>query len=399
MSGSIYDWSKTAADNDDADGDIVWSDSMNPKQVDNSGRQMMGRVAELLSDIGATVTSGGSANAQTATVNSDFSAYKTGLIIAFRAGYTNTGAATLNVNGVGAKAIRKDGDVALVGGEIKANGVYLAVYNAAANSAAGAWMLLNPTMPAVIAAIAGLTPTDGNFIVGNGSTWIAESGDTALESLGATTTGKALVKAASQSAGRTALGLGTAATYDVGSSGQKVPRLDVANTFVTGQTFLNGMVCRYITDSVHYGLVSVENDAGTRGAYIGWGNGGTTVNITGDNASTLAFTGWSSTTMTGTLTVAGDITYSSDRNLKYSIKPISKALPRLLKVHGATFKKKGQKRRSIGVIAQDVQAVFPEAVRKDENGFLSVVAGGLDGAIIEALREIATRLEALEATK
>lgn len=398
MSGSIYDWSKTAADNDDADGDIAWSDSMNPKQVDNSGRQMMGRVAEILADLGGTVTTGGSANAQTATVNSGFAAYKTGLLAAFKAGYTNTGATTLNVNSIGAKAVRKDGDVALVGGEIKENGVYLVVYNAAANSAAGAWMLLNPTMPAVIAVIAGLTPTDGNFIVGDGSTWVAESGDTALDSLGATTTGKALVKAASQSAGRTALGLGTSATVDTGTSGAAIPLLNGANTWSTSQTVRSALNVDY-TDSTHYGLVSLRNSTETRGAYIGWGNGGTTVNFTGDNATTLAFTGWTATTMAGTLSVTGDITYSSDRNLKTGIRSIGKALDRLLRVRGTTFKKKGQKRRSIGVIAQDVQAVFPEAVRKGEDGYLSVVAGGLDGAIIEALREIVVRLEALEAAK
>lgn len=39
-------------------------------------------------------------------------------------------------------------------------------------------------LPATIAAIAALSPTDGNFIVGNGSTWVAEGGSTARTSLG-----------------------------------------------------------------------------------------------------------------------------------------------------------------------------------------------------------------------
>lgn len=39
-----------------------------------------------------------------------------------------------------------------------------------------------------IAAIAGLTPTDGNIIVGDGTTWVTESGDTARQSLGLATT-------------------------------------------------------------------------------------------------------------------------------------------------------------------------------------------------------------------
>jgi hypothetical protein len=37
-----------------------------------------------------------------------------------------------------------------------------------------------------LSAIAGLSNTDGNFIVGNGSTWVAESGATARTSLGLT---------------------------------------------------------------------------------------------------------------------------------------------------------------------------------------------------------------------
>ena len=40
---------------------------------------------------------------------------------------------------------------------------------------------------AYLLAIAALTPTDGNIIVGNGSTWVAESGATARTSLGITT--------------------------------------------------------------------------------------------------------------------------------------------------------------------------------------------------------------------
>lgn len=37
-------------------------------------------------------------------------------------------------------------------------------------------------------AISALTPTDGNFIVGNGTTWVTESGNTVLTSLGVTAT-------------------------------------------------------------------------------------------------------------------------------------------------------------------------------------------------------------------
>lgn len=145
---NIYTWSKTAADNSSADSAITWSDSMAPSAVDNSARAMMGRVAELRDDLGGTVTAGGTANALTVTANSAFTTHAQGRIVAFKAASDNTGAATLNVNAIGAKSVRlmtQGGDVALRGGEIQADGIYVAMYSTAANSAAGGWILVNPT--------------------------------------------------------------------------------------------------------------------------------------------------------------------------------------------------------------------------------------------------------------
>jgi hypothetical protein len=49
-------------------------------------------------------------------------------------------------------------------------------------------MCLRTFVSATLSAIGALTPTDGNFIVGNGSTWVAETGDTVLQSIGVTAT-------------------------------------------------------------------------------------------------------------------------------------------------------------------------------------------------------------------
>lgn len=193
MSGSIYSWSTTATDNDDADGDIDWSEGQNAKTVNNSARQMMGRLAEFLLDLGGQGTVGGTANAITLTLESSFTALKSGLICAIQPTADNTGAVTLNVNGIGAKAIRKfdtTGEVALASGDLQDGNFYLLTYDTAANSSAGAWIVLNPTPQeyqaknSKLTDIAALTATDGNFIVGNGTTWVAESGATARTSLG-----------------------------------------------------------------------------------------------------------------------------------------------------------------------------------------------------------------------
>lgn len=75
-------------------------------------------------------TSGGSANAQTITLTPAITAYVTGQIFTFVAGFTNTAAApTLNVNGVGAKTIVSAGLTTIHIGAIQSGGVYAVLYD------------------------------------------------------------------------------------------------------------------------------------------------------------------------------------------------------------------------------------------------------------------------------
>jgi hypothetical protein len=67
-----------------------------------------------------------------------------------------------------------------------ANGDKAVVYSDGAGAVA-AVVDVTP-LKATLAAIGSLTPTDGNFIVGNGSTWVAETGNTVLQSIGVTAT-------------------------------------------------------------------------------------------------------------------------------------------------------------------------------------------------------------------
>jgi hypothetical protein len=145
---SLYDWSTTATANATADPLIDWREGMPPSGVNDSGRAMMKRVKELLLDLGGSLAAGGTANALTLATASAFAAYADGQIVAFRAAVDNTSAATLNVNNIGAKSLRKvtvAGDVPLSGGEVQGGGIYLASYSTALNGSAGGWLILNPT--------------------------------------------------------------------------------------------------------------------------------------------------------------------------------------------------------------------------------------------------------------
>lgn len=63
-------------------------------------------------------TSGGTANAQTLSLTPAITAYVAGQTFQFIPGNANTGATTININGVGAVAITKYGTAALAGGEL-----------------------------------------------------------------------------------------------------------------------------------------------------------------------------------------------------------------------------------------------------------------------------------------
>lgn len=148
MAGQIYNWSLTAADNDDADNTINWLEGQLPGSVNGSARAMMAALASFIKDNNGTLTSGGSANAQTLTANTSFAALATGQLVGFKAGFTNTAAATLNVNAIGAKDIKvfnPDGEADVGANQIRAGGHYLFRYDAALDGASGAWVLLNPS--------------------------------------------------------------------------------------------------------------------------------------------------------------------------------------------------------------------------------------------------------------
>lgn len=146
---TIHDWSSSASSNANADSDITWAEGQDPGTVNDSARMMMKRVKDFVTDIGGGIATGGTANAITLTAGSAIAAYANGRVLAFIASNTNTGATTLSVNSIGAKAVMKatgSGAGALNGAEIQSGCIYSVQYNTSLNSGAGAWLLINPTV-------------------------------------------------------------------------------------------------------------------------------------------------------------------------------------------------------------------------------------------------------------
>ena len=90
--------------------------------------------------------------------------------------------------------------------------------------------------------------------------------------------------------------------------------------------------------------------------------------------------------------------YYSDRRLKYVGKENTSGLDKIrqLKVFNYTFKKDEKKTPHVGVIAQDLQKVFPDAVKKGVDGFLTIRMEDMFYAVINAIKELDSRVTALE---
>ncbi|MFH1662202.1 MAG: tail fiber domain-containing protein [Candidatus Falkowbacteria bacterium] len=101
----------------------------------------------------------------------------------------------------------------------------------------------------------------------------------------------------------------------------------------------------------------------------------------------------------GSIEYTGTITDVSDIRLKENIKPVINALEKIQEINGVYFNMidtPGEK--EIGVIAQDVQKVLPEAVNivDEENGYIGVSYPHLIPVLIEAIKEQQNQIKDLE---
>jgi hypothetical protein len=101
------------------------------------------------------------------------------------------------------------------------------------------------------------------------------------------------------------------------------------------------------------------------------------------------------TTVSNDLTVSGDVVVSSDARLKSNIVSLGSTLSRLLLIDGKSYEMKGKQK--IGVLAQEIQEVFPELVSEDENEMLAVNYQGLVPVLINALKEQESKFEKQQA--
>ena len=217
-----------------------------------------------------------------------------------------------------------------------------------------------------LAAIAGLAVTDGNIIVGNGSTFVAENGATARTSLGV------------------AIGSDVQA-YDAQLA-------DVAGLAVTNGGFIVGDGSNFVLETGATARASLALDTGNDVQFDSFGVGTAASGTTGEIRATNDVTAF----------------YSSDVALKENITNIPDPIESLKKLNGVLFDWKKEyidqrggedgyfvRKKDVGVIAQEVEKVLPEAVAQRPDGIKAVKYDRLTCLLIEAVKKLSAQVEVL----
>ena len=230
-----------------------------------------------------------------------------------------------------------------------------------------------PLTADLVAGELAVNTTDGTLFVGTGATVVQISGAGVSGSLSTANTWTA----ANTFTGGLLTSNGIVATLPDIASNAAV----VANTAKVGIT--TAQANAIATNSTKAGLTTAQANAITaNSAKVSY------TNLKPLNNTWTGSNYFQYVTATSILTT-GNITAYSDKRLKENVETIENALDKVVAITGVTFSVIGEatSARRTGVIAQDVQAVLPEATQVNEDGLLSVAYGNMVGLLVEAIKE------------
>jgi len=94
------------------------------------------------------------------------------------------------------------------------------------------------------------------------------------------------------------------------------------------------------------------------------------------------------------LTVAGTLTETSSRRYKKNIKPITDQLKKLIQLQGVEYDRKESQNHEIGLIAEEVNKVYPDLVSKNNEGQTEGIQySKLTSVLVESIKELKTLVD------
>lgn len=130
-----------------------------------------------------------------------------------------------------------------------------------------------------------------------------------------------------------------------------------------------------------------------------------TTATTASNANSLGGVAAAGYALLSGATFSGNINapaffYTSDARMKEDVTTLIDALSTVAELRGVSYILKTNNEVNVGLIAQEVERVLPQVVSTDEvSGMKMVAYGNLVGVLIEAIKEMKVRIEALEANQ
>jgi hypothetical protein len=88
---------------------------------------------------------------------------------------------------------------------------------------------------------------------------------------------------------------------------------------------------------------------------------------------------------------------TSDVRLKKNIQPLSNALADVMKIKPVSFVFKSDNKKSMGVIAQDLEKIYPDLVQDGRTGYKAVAYEGLIAPLVASVQELKKENDKLRA--
>lgn len=118
----------------------------------------------------------------------------------------------------------------------------------------------------------------------------------------------------------------------------------------------------------------------------------------GNGASDISRSNAMIVSSNGYVWIQGALTQNSDARLKKNIYPLQNVLSSIRQISGYTYNWKDEsrdKKEQIGVLAQELQAIYPQLVTQNNKGELSVNYIGLIPVLLEGIKEQQKEIEVL----
>lgn len=203
----------------------------------------------------------------------------------------------------------------------------------------------------------------------------------------------------------------TDVSFGYGSNASFTERVRVINSGEFGMSVSGRLVLSTGTQSAGMWLTNTANNAfpafvgmrsdnlvgfyGNGSPNSGWGmlmntsNG--RVGIGTDNPSQALH-------VIGNILASGTITQNSDARLKKDITPLSNTLQSIQQINGYTYhwKDTSKPEEQIGLLAQELQKVYPQLVKENDKGILAVNYSGMVPVLLTAIKEQQQQIDELK---